>query len=178
MARQVVKTQPGVELQEQQAPDARHLRNALARFATGVTVITTRTPEGKVEGLTVNSFTALSLDPPLVLWSIRRESAALPSFQKSGTFGVSVLAADQRHLALQFASPSQDRFNGTATEPSTHGCPLIEGSIAHFECRTEQIIPGGDHLIFIGRVEHSTYHEGEPLIFNCGRYCLPAQTGA
>ena len=94
--------------------DPRQLRNALGRFATGVTIVTTQTPSGKLEGLTVNSFSALSLDPPLVLWSIRKAAPSLPGFLAASRFAVNVLAADQRKLAADFATPSVDKFADVA----------------------------------------------------------------
>ena len=96
---------------EGDAVDAPGLRQALGRFATGVAVIATRTPEGKLEGLTANSFAAVSLDPPLVLWSLRRNAPSLPSFQRAGSFAVNVLSAGQRELSRHFATPSADKFS-------------------------------------------------------------------
>jgi flavin reductase (DIM6/NTAB) family NADH-FMN oxidoreductase RutF len=154
--------------------DPRRMRHALGRFATGVTIVTTRHPDGKLEGLTANSFSAVSLDPPLVLWSLRREAPSLRSFAASGRFAVNVLGAHQRELSRQFATPSLDKFAAVAHECGLGGCPLIEGSLAQFECRLEETVAGGDHLIFIGRVERARYRDGEPLIFSAGRYCTPA----
>jgi flavin reductase (DIM6/NTAB) family NADH-FMN oxidoreductase RutF len=149
------------------------LRNALGRFATGVTIVTTQTPAGKLEGLTVNSFSALSLDPPLVLWSIRQAAPSLPGFLSAGGFAVNVLAADQRKLVADFATPSLDKFADVPFAIGKLGYPVFPGSIAVFECETENTLEGGDHLIFIGRVVAASYCDGEPLVFSSGEYCVP-----
>jgi flavin reductase (DIM6/NTAB) family NADH-FMN oxidoreductase RutF len=155
--------------------DPRELRNALGRFATGVTVITTQTPSGKLEGLTANSFSALSLDPPLVLWSIRLSAPSLPGFLAAGGFAVNVLASDQRQLAAGFATAAVDKFADVPFAFGLRGYPLLPGSIASFECQTENTIEGGDHLIFIGRVVAASYCDGEPLVFSSGEYCVPVK---
>jgi flavin reductase (DIM6/NTAB) family NADH-FMN oxidoreductase RutF len=158
--------------------DSRQLRNALGRFPTGVTVITTRGPDGKREGLTANSFSALSLDPPLVLWSIVRKSGSLPNFLAAGHFAINVLASDQSHLSHRFATPSDDKFAGLDVHEGHGGSPLLPGTLASFECETQQTIEGGDHLLFVGRVRRIRYRNGEPLIFNAGKYAtaLPLRT--
>ena len=156
---------------EQDVVDPRHLRHALGRFATGVTVITTRTVEGRLEGLTANSFSAVSLDPPLVLWSLRRNASSLPSFLASGYFAVNVLGAQQCDLSRRFATPSPDKFAGLPVAAGLGGCPLLHDTLASFECSTEHTVVGGDHIIFIGRVHRATYRDGEPLIFSAGQYC-------
>ena len=160
--------------------DTRELRNALGRFPTGVTVITTCTPGGKREGLTANSFSALSLDPPLVLWSIGRKSNALASFIESGHFAINVLRADQADVSHRFATPSADKFDGLTVATGTGGSPLLPGVLASFECKIEATIEGGDHLLFVGRVHRIAYGEGEPLIFNAGRYATahPLRAGS
>jgi flavin reductase (DIM6/NTAB) family NADH-FMN oxidoreductase RutF len=158
---------------EQGVIDARHLRNALGRFATGVTIITTRTAGGKREGLTANSFAAVSLDPPLISWSLKRLAPSFASFMTSRHFAVNVLSAGQRDLCRHFATPSHDKFADVEFEEGLHGAPIIPGCLATFECRTENTFAGGDHLIFIGRVDRATYRDGEPLIFSAGRLCVP-----
>ena len=155
---------------EHEVVDQRHLRHALGRFATGVTVITTRTPDGKLEGLTANSFSAVSLDPPLVLWSLRANAPSLPSFIDAGYFAISVLAVDQTELSRHFATPAEDKFGTVAHGTGLGGCPVLHGALASFECSTEHTVIGGDHIIFIGRVHRATYRDGEPLIFSAGRY--------
>ena len=160
--------------------DTRQLRNALGRFPTGVTVITTRTPDGKLEGLTANSFSALSLDPPLVLWSIRRNALSLPGFLASGHFAINVLGVGQSDLSQRFATPNENKYGGLVYEEGLGGSPVLDGVLASFECETQSTIDGGDHVLFVGRVHKVSYHDGEPLIFNAGRYCtaLPLQVGS
>ena len=158
--------------------DGRQLRQALARFATGVTVITTRTEQGLRLGLTVNSFSALSLDPALVLWSMVKRSASLADFVASGQFAVNVLALDQADVSHHFATAQGDRFTQHTFEGGLGGVPLLVGALASFECHTERTVDGGDHVLFIGRVQRIRWSDGPPLVFSAGRYCstqaLPA----
>jgi flavin reductase (DIM6/NTAB) family NADH-FMN oxidoreductase RutF len=166
-------TEHRIDLRETEM-DPRQLRQALGRFATGVTVITTMTPEGKLEGLTANSFTSVSLDPPLVLWSLQRRALSLSSFLASGSFAVNVLGAHQCGLSRHFATPCADKFETVEYRTGLGGCPLLDESLARFECRTESTVEGGDHVIFIGRVKRASYRDGDPLIYSAGRYCTPA----
>jgi flavin reductase (DIM6/NTAB) family NADH-FMN oxidoreductase RutF len=163
---------------EQDAIDQRDLRHALGRFATGVTVISTRTRHGKLEALTANSFSAVSLDPPLVLWSLRRDADSLPSFLDSGHFAVNVLAADQCDLSRHFAIRAENKFANLAYATGLGGCPLLSDTLASFQCTTENTVVGGDHIIFIGRVHRATYRDGEPLIFSAGQYCTHTPLGS
>ncbi len=160
--------------------DARQIRNALGKFPTGVTVITTQAPDGQREGLTANSFSALSLDPPLVLWSINRHSASLSSFIASGHFAINILAAGQADISHRFATPSPDKYAGLTVQQGVGGSPLLDGVCARFECSTEQTVEGGDHILFIGRVHKISYGDGAPLIFSGGKYCtaVPMPTGS
>ena len=151
--------------------ETRELRNALGRFPTGVTIITTRAPGGKQEGLTANSFSALSLDPPLVLWSISRKSNSIQSFLDSGHFAINVLAAGQADISHRFATPRENKFEDLAATAGYGGSPVLPGVLAVFECKTETTIDGGDHLLFVGRVHRLSYGDGGPLIFNAGKYC-------
>jgi flavin reductase (DIM6/NTAB) family NADH-FMN oxidoreductase RutF len=155
-----------------QAFDPRELRNALGRFATGVTVITTRAPDGKLEGITVNSFAAVSLDPPLVLWSIKRGAPSLVSFEAAGLFAINILTQDQADLSHRFATPAPDKFAGLDFSPGLGECPLLAATVATFECGIERLVEGGDHLIVIGRVRRFAYSDAPPLLFSAGRYCL------
>ncbi|WP_341987497.1 flavin reductase family protein [Azorhizobium sp. AG788] len=157
-----------------QPEDPRHFRRALGRFATGVTIITTRGPGGKLEGLTANSFSSVSLDPPLVLWSLKGNAPSLESFVASGVFAVNVLGTHQAPLCRHFATPAADKFAPIAHTPGLDGCPLIADALARFECRTEQVIAAGDHMIFLGRVMRVTHRDGEPLIFSTGAFWAPA----
>ena len=162
-------------LVNEETVDPRELRNALGRFATGVTVITTQTPSGKLEGLTANSFSALSLDPPLVLWSIRLSAPSLPGFLAASGFAVNVLAADQRMLAAAFATASIDKFADVPFAIGLRGYPVLPGSIAVFEYQTGNTVEGADHLILIGRVVAASYCDGKPLVFSRGEYCVPVR---
>lgn len=156
------------------ALDLRQFRHALGRFATGITVITTSTPDGKREGLTANSFGAVSLEPPLVLWSLRQDAMSLPSFRQGRYFAVNVLASHQRSLSNHFARPAPDKFEKVRWRPGLGDCPTLPDCLALFECRTERTIEAGDHVLFIGRVERFEWRAGDPLVFSCGHYCLTA----
>ncbi|WP_214108478.1 flavin reductase family protein [Acrocarpospora catenulata] len=146
----------------------RLLREAFGQFATGVAVITTVTDDGERAGVTVNSFTSVSLDPPLVLWCLSNRAPSAPLFLRAGRFAVNVLAADQDHLSRRFATPSTDKFAGV--ELLGTPLPILAGTLASFVCRTERVHNGGDHHIFIGAVESYQRAEGEPLVFHSGRY--------
>lgn len=161
------------ELIEEGHPEAdgRAFRRCLGQFATGVTIMTAERG-GRPTGMTVNSFSALSLDPPLVLWSIRRASASLPVFAEAEHFAVNVLAGDQVELANLFASADKEKFDSVPWSTGRGGSPLLRGAIATIECAREQILDGGDHLIVVGRVQHFARHSGEPLLFAQGRYAL------
>ncbi|MEN9888251.1 MAG: flavin reductase [Pseudomonadota bacterium] len=151
--------------------DSRAFRRCLGQFTTGVTVITACHGEQMV-GMSVNSFSALSLEPPLVLWSIRRESGSLPVFREASHFAVNVLAADQVSVSSLFASPKEDKFAQSRWSLGPSGAPLLAGTIAQMECRLEQVLEGGDHLILVGRVERYARFVGEPLLFTQGRYAI------
>ncbi len=150
--------------------DGRELRNAFGCFATGVTIVTTRTQAGCPEGLTCNSFSAVSLDPPLLLWSLRKAAASLANFRATGHFAVSVLAGGQEEVASHFARPHPDKFAGIAHRDGLGGCPLIAGALATFECEQAGAHEAGDHIVFFGRVQRAAYGEGAPLIFSAGQF--------
>ena len=153
------------------APDSRALRSALGQFATGITVVTTRAgSNGPFVGLTVNSFAALSLEPPLILWSLRCSSPSLPVFEEAERFVVNVLAEAQVEVSRRFASPQADKFEGVPHAENAWGLPLLHGASAWFECRNETRHKGGDHLIFVGRVEKYHYRDCPPLVFQGGQY--------
>jgi flavin reductase (DIM6/NTAB) family NADH-FMN oxidoreductase RutF len=150
--------------------DARDFRNALGTFATGVTIVTARGGDGEPVGLTVNSFASVSLDPPLVLWSQSLYAQSLNAFQEATHFVVNVLAADQVELSKKFAGEHDNRFLDVAHIVPSHGAPVIAGCAAHFECRNEARYYGGDHVIFLGRVEHYAHTTKPTLLFCRGRY--------
>ena len=128
-------------------PDKRGLRNALGKFATGVAVATTVAEDGKPVGLTINSFTSVSLEPALVLWSLTRNSPSLRHFTGHGWFAINILSAGQSEISRVFASPTQDRFSQVEWRYGVHGVPLIDGTLARFECKVERVADGGDHLV-------------------------------
>ena len=140
-------------------------RSALSRFASGVTVVTTRDADGLLHGITVSAFSSVSLDPPLVLVCIERSAGSHHVFQETGQFVVNILSSDQRELSERFASPSSDRFAGVAMTPNIDGIPLLSNCLANLECRVKLTADGGDHSIFIGEVENTSIHEGDPLIY-------------
>ena len=157
--------------------DGRDLRTALGRFPTGVTVITTTVPDGRSEGLTANSFSALSLSPPLVLWSIVNTSGSLPGFMASGHFAINVLDSKQSELSSRFAARSADKFTGLDLLKGVGGSPVLASALAVFECSTERTLDIGDHVLFIGRVHRVRWREGDPLVFNAGQYCTARPMG-
>jgi flavin reductase (DIM6/NTAB) family NADH-FMN oxidoreductase RutF len=138
-------------------------RRALGAFATGITVISTVTENGQFDGLTVNSFNSVSLEPPLILWSLSLATPHFPAFKTIPRFAVNILAADQAAIAERFATLNNNQFDGVETNLGLGGVPLLQGCIAVLECRTETIYPGGDHIIFIGRVERLHCDNREPL---------------
>lgn len=154
-----------------QSPDfsERDFRHALGQFATGVTVVTARGAEGSLVGVTVSSFNAVSLHPPLVLWSMGRSSGALPAFEHCSHYAVQVLSAQQLGLARQFASRGVDRFAGVPFRFNAQGVPLLDGVLATFECCNRSRYAEGDHTIFVGEVEHC-HHRTDlaPLLYHGG----------
>lgn len=152
------------------ALDSRILRTALGQFATGITVVTTRAPAGPFVGLTVNSFSALSLEPPLILWSLRCSSPSLPVFEAVDRFVVNVLAEAQVEVSRRFASPHADKFEGVPHAENAWGLPLLHGASAWFECRTVSRQTAGDHCLFIAEVERFTLSDAAPLLFHGGGY--------
>ena len=146
-------------------------RQALGTFATGVTVVTGRDAEGALIGLTANSFNSVSLDPPLVLWSLSRRAGSMPAFTRGSHYAIHILAADQVALAQRFATKDIDRFAGLPMVEGAGGVPLLEGAVARFECFNRSQYEEGDHVIFVGEVEQCVHRDGvAPLIFHGGRY--------
>ena len=160
--------------------NAQAFREALGGFATGVTVITTRDEDGKPIGVTASGFNSVSLDPPLVLWSLAKNSRSLPAFRARGEFAVHVLANGQEHLADTFARSGTDKFNGQDWHESDSGVPLFETFVARFECRTAHEYDGGDHVILVGEVTEFAAQEYPPLIYQGGAYgqYQPLETNA
>ncbi|MDT4740611.1 flavin reductase family protein [Bradyrhizobium sp. WYCCWR 12699] len=150
--------------------DPRDFRNALGTYATGVTIITAAAPDGKPYGLTCNSFASVSLNPPLVLWSLVVYSSSLTIFQNASHFTVNVLGASQQALASKFAKSSDDKFTGVDWTPGLGNAPVLAESVANFQCRSVNRYYGGDHVIFLGAVEAYTYNTTEPLLFARGAF--------
>lgn len=150
--------------------DSRELRNALGHFATGVTVVTTRNAAGAPVGVTINSFSSLSLDPPLILWSLAKKSHSLAAFEGAAHFAVHVLAADQQALSDRFARSGNDKFADVTLSRGLGELPLLGHCAAVFQCSAEHRYDGGDHLILVGRVQRFATDERPPLLFYRGRY--------
>ncbi|MFK7888189.1 MAG: flavin reductase family protein [Gammaproteobacteria bacterium] len=150
--------------------DQRALRNALGTFATGVTVVTTLDANGKPWGFTANSFTSVSLDPPLVLFCLAREAGSLPVFEASSNFAINILADQQADTSMLFASGDRDKFERVAWHAADSGCPLLADVSAWFDCSVHSIVDGGDHLIFIGRVTAFDATNAAPLGYCRGAY--------
>jgi len=150
---------------------AQQFRAALGMFATGVTIVTARDADGAPIGLTANSFNSVSLDPPLVLWSLAREAGSMPHFSRGSHYAIHILAAEQRALAERFSRKQRDRFAGVVFREGHSGAPVIEGAAAVFECFNRSRYAEGDHVIFVGEVERCAHRAGaHPLIFHGGRY--------
>ncbi|MCL6507227.1 MAG: flavin reductase family protein [Bryobacteraceae bacterium] len=147
------------------AVDRDSFRRACAKFATGVAIATVRGADGAPHGLTVNSFTSVSLSPPLVLICVDHSSAVLLHFRAATAFGINVLRDSQRELSLRFARKGHDRFDGVPWSAGKTGAPLIEGVLASLECVVEQTVDAGDHTIFIGKVVAAAAHAGRPLVY-------------
>ena len=173
------------EISTTPAPDAtRAFRQSLGQFATGVAIITAHA-NGQSVGITVNSFSSVSLEPPLVLWSIAKTSQSYPAFMRTHHFVIHILTADQMELASRFARPGAEKFAGVESKAGPSGAPLLEGCAAVFECAADARHDAGDHTILIGRVERYQHEDRPLLLFAKGRYGLgiehpdlPTQTGA
>jgi flavin reductase (DIM6/NTAB) family NADH-FMN oxidoreductase RutF len=153
------------------------LRDALARFPTGVVVATAATPGGTLLGMTLNSFTSVSLDPPLVLFCIDRRSLSLSAWASAPGYAINVLAEQQGELSNRFARAGIWKWAGTVFSTGLHGAPLLDGAVARFECAAERQADGGDHLIFVARVErHWFAPESRALVFHQGRYAAVADS--
>jgi flavin reductase (DIM6/NTAB) family NADH-FMN oxidoreductase RutF len=156
--------------------DSAQFRQALSQFATGVTVITTRLADGTFRGLTASSFNSVSLDPPLVLWSLGGGANSFPVFSGNSHYVINVLAAGQAELAERFSRRSDDPFANTDYELSRTGQPILQGVAAWFECHNRSRYPEGDHVIFVGEVEECAVNPQAPLIFHHGRFgTLPVE---
>jgi 3-hydroxy-9,10-secoandrosta-1,3,5(10)-triene-9,17-dione monooxygenase reductase component len=154
------------------AADPAQFRRALGNFTTGVTIVTTCDEQSHDIGLTANSFNSVSLDPPMVLWSLSKNSRSLPAFVQAKHFAVHILSASQQALSETFAKRGVEKFSTIDLERGVGGIPLLKGCAARFQCRTAFRHEGGDHEIFVGEVLHFDQFDLEPLVFHSGRYGL------
>jgi flavin reductase (DIM6/NTAB) family NADH-FMN oxidoreductase RutF len=155
--------------------DKRDLRNALGSYGTGVTVVTSGNSKSRLVGVTANSFTSVSLDPPIVLWSLVSTSPSLEVFDQSGRFVINVLALHQIDLSKQFSKTLADKFAGVEYQEGLDGLPIIQNCVATFECKTIQRTVVGDHVLFLGQVENYVYESKTPLLFCQGNYVQVAE---
>ena len=148
----------------------RAFRDALGMFATGITVVATRAPGGEPIGLTVNSFNSVSLDPPLIVWSLANNLPCREVFEACEYYSVNVLSAAQTDLSQLFASRSDDKFAGLDVDEGLYGVPLLRDCCARFECRNTLRYAGGDHVVFVSEVVRFDRQEREPLVYFGGEY--------
>lgn len=146
-------------------------RETLGQFVTGVTVITTvDANNGAPVGITANSFNSVSVDPPLILWSLAKDALNLPNFQQAEFFNVHILGKDQEDISDRFARQGSNKFENTGFHPGMNDIPVLEDCTAFLECRTRNQYDGGDHIIFVGEVLAHHHSDREPLVFHRGRY--------
>jgi flavin reductase (DIM6/NTAB) family NADH-FMN oxidoreductase RutF len=150
--------------------DSRKFRSALGQYGTGVAIVTARDQEGRAIGMTINSFASVSLDPPLILWSVQLDSPSSDGFRTADAFTVMVLDASQESLAMKFAKSDAGKFDGIDTTDGWGGAPVIAGGVARFECQTEARHLAGDHEILIGRVMQFDVMPGPALGFHQGKF--------
>lgn len=150
--------------------DTRDLRNALGTFATGVTIVTTMMPTGEPIGFTANSFTSVSLDPPLILVCIAKSAAGYAAYTSADAFCVNILSEDQRDLSGTFAQRGTDKFIGVGWRQGQTGSPILDGGVGHFDCDMHQLVDAGDHAILIGRVVGYDANDDAPLCYHRGKY--------
>lgn len=160
--------------------DSRSFRKALGCFASGVTVVTTLAPETKAPiGVTVSAFSSLSLEPPMVLFCLGNGTSTMDAFKTFGHFAVNILSETQRDLSIRFASRAEDKWQGVSWSAWDSGAPIIGNCLATLECSLVQVVDGGDHQIFIGRVERMKHQEGgSPLVYFRGSYLDLAPHGS
>lgn len=168
-------TKADTQINAPQKIDPRELRNCFGKFATGITVITSNTKNGKKIGLTVNSFSSLSIDPPMILWSLDNRSFNLEDLKEASHFAVNVLASDQMEISNNFASRAEDKFDGIEIFDGKNGMPILKDTVAYLECKNVNQYPGGDHTIFVGEVVNFEISNKKPLLYANGQYGLAAR---
>jgi flavin reductase (DIM6/NTAB) family NADH-FMN oxidoreductase RutF len=149
--------------------DSKKQRKIMGQFATGVTIVTTDGTAGP-HGLTANAVASLSLDPPLVLVAVDKRAHSLDFLQKNGCFAVNILRLDQEEISRRFATPGPKDFAGLDITTATTTAPILSDCLAYVDCRTVEVLPGGDHDIFVGEIVAGEYHGGEPLLYFAGGY--------
>jgi len=145
--------------------EQQHFRRVCSKYATGITILTVLDWRGDPQGMTANSFTSVSLSPPLILVCIDRQTSILSSFKPGTRFGVNVLQEEQKELSSWFSRSGHDRFSGIAWSTGETGAPLLQGMLATIECEVTQMIEAGDHVVVIGAALHATWREGQPLVY-------------
>lgn len=150
--------------------DKNELRRVMGHFATGVTVITTISRDGRPFGLTANAFTSVSLEPPLLLISVDKKCDSYACFEESRVFTVNILADEQEALSRKFAVSGGNKFEGVAYHMGANGVPILDGTMAYIECKLYAAYEGGDHTLYLGEVEQTESREGKPLLFYRGGY--------
>ncbi len=145
-------------------------RHALGRFASGVTIITTKDAAGNLHGITVSAFCSVSLDPPLILICIDKYTGSHHAFEENEFFAVNILREDQQHFSDQFASPLPDKFKDIEFYENQNGVPVLKDALANLECRRVNAHDNGDHTIYVGAIERATVTDGEPLVYFHGTY--------
>lgn len=162
-------------MDEKREFDSREFRSALGAFATGVTIVTAVGPDGSRIGVTANSFNSVSLDPPMILWSLAKTSRSLAVFEQAPYWAVHILAADQDNLSNHFAKSGIDKFADMDVELGAGGVPLLRACASRLQCKTAFIYEGGDHVIFVGEVLKFDRRDVAPLVFHGGKYALAAR---
>lgn len=150
-------TLPGIEQQ--------HFRRVCGKYATGITILTVLDPEGAPQGMTANSFTSVSLDPPLILVCIDRRTSLLGHFRPAIHFAINILGEEHKHLSARFARTGQDRFEGVTWRRGETGAPLLSDMLATLECKVTQVVEAGDHVVVLGEALHAAWREGRPLLY-------------
>jgi flavin reductase (DIM6/NTAB) family NADH-FMN oxidoreductase RutF len=145
--------------------EQQHFRRVCSKYATGITILTVLDSSGAPHGMTVNSFTSVSLSPPLILVCIDLQTSILSNFKLGTRFGVNVLPEEQKELSTWFARSGHDRFSGIEWRAGETGAPLLEDMLATLECEVTQMIEAGDHVVVIGAALHATWREGQPLVY-------------
>ncbi len=152
------------------AIDRNELRRVMGHFATGVTVITTRSTDGTPYGLTANAFTSVSLDPPLLLVCVDKKAESYPFFEQSKVFTVNILSDDQESLSRRFAVSGGPKFDGVSYRMGANGAPILDGAVGYIECTLHAAYEGGDHTIYLGEIQQAETAERKPLLFFRGGY--------